>query len=257
MFYVPFAGGDLTFTIEVPNDLYEVYTNQDSKQSIKTGWSAKINLIIWDRLNLPCCFSFKRARYRQQDIISSGICKQKKCRATLETTLPHCTNNLNVTIQEYKPRIKHDSKIKRRVLPEIKSELVDKLQQKSAYALRSELADRTMKESCSEPAHLPSLNALRIIKSRSQCPIEQQNPVIALHELKSIFINCIQDIGYDPFFVFYATDTQKAWYKEETSNKRAVVSIDASGIGVQSPTDNKKYILLYVICAHGNNIFFF
>lgn len=53
---------------------------------------------------------------------------------------------MTVNIKEYVPNIFHDANMKRRVLPVDKKELGDKLKEKSAFALRSELADGILTE---------------------------------------------------------------------------------------------------------------
>lgn len=133
-----------------------------------------------------------------------------------------------------------------------KSKMAAKLQQKTAYALQSEIADEILTDENCVAAHLPSLNALRLINSRSQCSGNEPNAVVSLYESRKIHIDCIQKIDYFPFGVSYSTPSQRAWYKKEFEyNKRSTISIDASGVGVRSPTDFKKCIYLYIIIAQG------
>lgn len=129
--------------------------------------------------------------------------------------------------------------------------LAKQLKQKSAYALHSEMADGCMDLGDPEPAHLATLNAMRIAKCRSQSEDSSKHAVLALYDMKQRKPSCIQNIGLNPFHVYYSTDAQRAWYKHETSRKRTVVSIDATGLGLLPPLHDKTYIFLYVICAHG------
>lgn len=231
--------------------VFQLYTSAQNRTEVEEGWTDKLVEIIWEARHLPCCFAFKRARHRTTDIICEGYCSQKDCHVKITATLPHRSDNLLVLIENFDKSLIHDPKIKRRIDLKKKMDLICKLKQSSAYSVESELADAAMSNNCPMPAHVPSKNALRIIKSRSQCPSDH-NAILAIENLRNVYPNCIQNSGSNPFFVFYSTDLQKAWYKSEAGRKRLVISIDASGIGVRSPTSNTKYIFLYVICAHGN-----
>lgn len=65
----------------------------------------------------------------------------------------------------------------------------------------------------------------------------------------------IQEIGLDPFYVFFCTDLQSRWYNTEFTRNRAVIAIDATGMGFRKlKSSNPKPTLLYTICARGNMI---
>lgn len=202
---------------------------------------------------MPCCLSFRRVKYRALDIkTSDGYCRQKNCTIRITSILPHHSNKITVTVTNYRPNVVHDDNLKRRNLPCDRGALLDKLQNKSAYAFRSELADDVLTDEHFNSAQLSTLNAYRIIKSRAQSLTIKENAVLSLYELRNIHLNCIQKIDLYPFAVHYSTPSQKSWYKNEFGKKkRSSISIDASGINVESPTVLKKYIFLYVICAHG------
>lgn len=138
------------------------------------------------------------------------------------------------------------------MLPSEKLKMAGKLQQKTAYALQSEIANEILTDEHCVAAHLPSLNALRLINSRRQCPENEPNAVVSLYELRKIHIDCIQKIDYFPFGVSYSTPSQRAWYKKEFGyKKRSTISVDASGVGIRSPTEFRKCIYLYIITAQG------
>lgn len=254
-FYSIFIGGAYEFMHNVGRDFYTIYQNQEGKKVVREGWSAKLSLIIWQKLHLPCCLSFRRAKYRSEDIYASGgICRQKNCAVKITAALPHHSNNMTITIEEYVPNIFHDANMKRRILPCDKKKLADKLKEKSAFALRSELADGILTEKDGNSADIPTLNALRGIKCKAKSPANKQNAVLALYDLRNVHLNCIQKIDLYPFGVQYATPSQTAWYKNEFRNKkRSTVSFDASGFGLDSPTNFRKYIFLYVAVAHGRS----
>lgn len=141
--------------------------------------------------------------------------------------------------RNYESSVFHDPKKKRRLQPEQKEELKKQLRGKSAFALRNELAGAMQNENSPERADLPNLNTLHLIKSRDQCS-EGRNAFEALDELKNVHVNSIHKIGYDPFFVIYETPTQTEYYAKERLKRRTIISVDASGPGVKSPTSNPK-----------------
>lgn len=100
--------------------------------------------------------------------------------------------------------------------------------------------------------YLHTLNAIRVHKCNEQCPGDNQNAVLSLYDLRDIHINCIQRIDLFPFATHYSTPSQMSWFKNEFGKgKRCIISIDASGIGLQPPIKFKKCILLYVMGAQG------
>lgn len=67
--------------------------------------------------------------------------------------------------------------------------------------------------------------------------------------MKDRFVNSIQNIGLDPFHVFFETVSQRAWYKKKAERTGATISIDATVPGLQSP--NKNNTFFYLMSAHG------
>lgn len=204
-------------------------------------------------MHLSCCLGFRRVKYRKDNIVTTdGYCRQPNCTITIMSTLPHNSNKLTVTIKNYLPNIFHDDKLKRRILPADKHILIAKLKDKSALAVQSELANEALTEEHCNAAHIPTLNACRVHKCNDQCPGDNQNAVLSLFELRDIHINCIQRIDLFPFATQYSTPSQKSWFQNEFGKEtRCIISIDASGIGLQPPIKFKKCILLYVMGAKG------
>lgn len=129
--------------------------------------------------------------------------------------------------------------MKRKILSAEKDHYEALLKGRSAFEARSELADALMEPHDKEPPTLPSANALRLIKHRSDAP--KQNAVMALVDLKKEHPTSIGAIGLDPFFVHYSTELQRACYKVECSRKKPTISIDATGPGM-----NNDKIYVYV-----------
>lgn len=217
-----------------------------------TGWTAKLFKLCYENLHLPCVWSFHRANWRQNDIICQGNCSQNRCNATIQSILPHRTNSLEITIENYKSTVGHDAKKKRRLLPDEIEELKENLRGKSALALRNAMAASMQDKNLPERPDIPTLNSMHLIKSRDQCSAGL-NAFEELDELKNIHVNSIHKIGYDPFFVIYETPAQSEYYAKDRLKGRTVVSIDATGPGVKSPTSNPKCIYLYAIVLQGNS----
>lgn len=250
-----FLGGDYQFTVGVEHDFFKIFLNQDGRRVVKEGWTFKLNSVIQEKLHLPCILGYRRAKYRAEDIATSdGYCREKLCLIKISSNLPHHSNKLTVIVENYDPEIIHDVK-PRRILRDQKAQLIENLKGQSAYAVRNQLAEELLTEEHCNPGEIPTLNALRVLKSRSQTPANKQNAVISLYDLRNIHLNSIQRIELYPFAAQYSLPSQISWYKNEfRGKKRSTISLDASGFGLVSPTDLKKYIFLYVICAHGKHL---
>lgn len=208
---------------------------------------------IRDKVDLPCTIAFRRAKYRSDEIrVSGGYCREKKCTIEVSSSLPHSSNQLSIVFENYNKEIIHDTKFQEQIAPELKEKIKRKLQGRTAFAVQTELADEIIKDENSHPGIVPTLNAISVIKCKSQTDSNKQNAVLSLYDLQSKHPNCIQRIDLYPFATQYSTPAQVSWYKNEfRGKKRSTISIDATGVGLVSPTDLKKYIFLYVICAHG------
>lgn len=247
------TGGDYSFVITVKPNFFEVYRTNEGECAIKEGWTYKLRKAISDNINLPCSIAFRRAKYRAEEIrVSGGYCRQTKCSLQVTCFLPHSSNQLTIEFENYNMDIIHDTRHQERIEPERKKEITRKLQGRSAYAVRSELADEIITNENDNAGRVPSLNALRLVKFKSQTNADEQNAVLSLNDLRLKHLNCIQRIDLYPFATQYSTPAQVSWYKNEfKGKKRSTVSVDATGVGLISPTNLKTYILLYAICAHG------
>lgn len=172
-------------------------------------------------MHLPCCIAFKRIKYRAEDICTSdGYCRQKNCAVKITSNLPHRSNKLTIFIENYKPNVVHGTIFTPKILAGEKEVLLKKLEGKSAYALRSELADEVLTDEHCDPGRVPTLKALRVMKSKNQTPGNNQNAVLSLYDLQNVHINCIQKIDLFPFAVHYSTPSQQSWYTNEFSGKK-------------------------------------
>lgn len=245
------TGGDIELSLPLTKTIFEVHF-QNGRTVLKSGWTAKLVEFIWDKLHIACCFSFQRGRYRTKDIIAEGRCSQSTCSTTITIVQVHNCRQLEVSINNYKANVYHDPDKKRRMLPVEKKDFAEKLKHRSASAVRNEILDAAMNvENCPEPAHVYGLNAARIVKCRENLAGRSGDAIQSLYDMKNEFVNCIQHIGLDPFYVMFETVAQRTYYKREVERKRSIISIDATGLGLMSPNRNKTYIFLYLISCHG------
>lgn len=226
------------------------------RKNILPGWSAKVNEAVWNTSRLPCVWSFKQAIWRMRDVRVDGHCIV--CKALFNAIWAHGAAEMNVQVTNYRSDIAHDPKKKRRYRKLCDMDkVVDKLKDKSAYVVRTELADKKMEVGDSEPPQLPSNNALRIIKHNENVknlPKEQKsNAASRIMSLEEEFPDCIKKVGMKPFFVMYSTPMQEAWYEVESRVEDPVIIFDASGFGLLS--SEKKAILMYQMMAAGRTKF--
>lgn len=211
--------------------------------------------VIRENVDLPCSIAFRRAKYLAEEIcVSGGYCREKKCTIQVVSSLLHSSNQLAIDFENYNTEVIHNTRFQEKIAPEQKEVIKKKLQGRTAYAVRSELADEILTDGNSNrnPGRLPTLNAISVIKCKSQTISDRQHAILSLYDLRSKHLNCIQRIDFCPFATQYSTPAQVSWYKNEfRGKKRSTVSIDATGVGLLSPTDLKTCIYLYVICAHG------
>lgn len=248
-----FAGGDYTFETTVKATDFVIYKDSSNKYAVKEGWSWKLRKFISKQLNIPCTLSFRRTKYRASDILfTGGKCREKLCPLEVTASLPHSTNKLTVTLEKYDVNIEHDTVFLEKISPEDKGDILEKLKGKSAYAIHNELAADILEDENSNPGSVPTKNALRVMHCKEQISGRNQNAVVSMNNLRFKHFDCIQRIDFYPFATQYSTPAQRAFYQNEfKGNKRSVISIDATGLSLTSPTDLKRYIFLYVICAHG------
>lgn len=247
------TGQTIKFDLHMDRAVFEIIRRKDTRgklaKYVKLGWSDHLTDAIWDSRRLPCSWSFKHATPKGENVKINGHCVD--CKAEFAAAFRTEEQKLVVKIEGFK-NIEHKSK--RRTTHQRKVEIAHMLKGSSAFKVRSELADKLMTASDIEPAHLPSQNALRKIKSKQEKSLDK-DPRKALQIMKrNDYREQIHHIGFDPFFVFYWTKLQKEWFRAEFKHKRCSISIDATGMGFKKiDTVEPKYTFLYVICAKGKH----
>lgn len=149
---------------------------------------------------------------------------------------------------------------KRRLRFENRQQAAELLKTDPAYAVRSQIADKLMKEDDVVPGHLSTANTYRKVRAETQKKdLPHEHPVLSIQLMKksSEFSGCIGRIGLDPFFVIYATHLQTEWYFAEFRGRRCIISVDATGLGLLSPnTIANRAVFLYTAVAHGMHTLF-
>ncbi|KAF0728916.1 Uncharacterized protein FWK35_00028412, partial [Aphis craccivora] len=135
------------------------------------------------------------------------------------------------------------------------NQLVD-LNHTASFIRRNE-ASRLMNFGDKEPSHLPSLNALRVLKSKSiKKEQEHDDSILSLSILKNDipYSTIIRDIGYDRFFVHYWSTVQmNAYRKYAKQSKTPLISIDATGGLVRKPSISRSSYAHMLSERHDNN----
>lgn len=243
--------------IKLKKSIFKIRSKVDKRNKnvkyAKRGWSDKLNAIIWEKFRLPCAWKFIRSRVRVLDIAVVAECKE--CDAQVDAVYEFASSTLHINIQRYR-KIPHTKK--RYISRGVRKKYCKMLENSSAYAVKSRIANQLMKAGDFVPAHLPTANGLRKMKCSDQ-ESDGSDPIDGLRNMKlGRYRDDIQNIGLDPFFVYYSTSLQREWYNTEFKRRHANISIDAPGLGLSRlNTTLSQGLLLYVITAFGRFIYKF
>ncbi|KAJ8893411.1 hypothetical protein PR048_006002 [Dryococelus australis] len=128
----------------------------------------------------------------------------------------------------------------------------------STCTVRREEARRSMHLGDNEPSHIPTLNALRLAKSRElKSRRVDDDPILGVGKLKysAEYYSSIREIALDPFHVYYWTPAQLCVYQEYCKNHPfSTVASDATGgitAKLKRPFGNVPGVLyLYSVAVH-------
>lgn len=160
------------------------------------------------------------------------------------------------------------SKTKRQLRGAVKDEYLESMirDKKTASAVRTKEASRIMDHGDAEPSHLPSLNSLRVAKSKAVISeLAHDDAVTSLHIAKftTPYQASIHNIGLNKFFVHYWSPNQINVYRQyHKLSDNPTLAIDATGGLVRKlrqPFGNKSgHLFLYQTVAVGdeNNLQF-
>lgn len=111
---------------------------------------------------------------------------------------------------------------------EIRTKMTQDLKHKSALAVRSQIVNERIPDNKKLSSKLnpmvPTLNAIRLFKNRENKVLADPMDVLLYwkdHELENI----ITGVGHSPFYVFFQTLLQLAWYIAE-SKKGPLTHLD-------------------------------
>lgn len=188
---------------------------------------------------MPCCLTFKRAQVKTNsfpfiNIVGHCTSCNSNFRGFIE--LEPRENARAVFKCFYSGDFKNcNTKDKRRMIGKTKLSAYDEVCKRNASATlyRNVAAAKIMKFGDPEPSHLPTLNALRIMKCKDRKKdYIHDNPIIAINVMMHSpqFKETIRALGYEPFYVYYWMLSQIQVYntycKEQNYTK---ICIDATG----------------------------
>lgn len=131
---------------------------------MKSGWSASLNEMVWEKFKSDCSWSFKRADVVSNEVTVIGSCSFKTCDANIRVETFENLQTMTIKINNFDSKIVHAGN-KRRVQ---KVEIDKMLENTSAAKVHSKLVKQIMSAGDVEPAHIPTKNSLRIRKQRNQ-----------------------------------------------------------------------------------------
>ena len=177
-----------------------------------------------------------------------------------EMTEPHQEGPIQITFT-YKGNFKKCRGGKRKLNRDQRdtySHLMLKEKQSASRVQKVEAARLMKVGDKGEPASLPTLNTLRIIKCRDKkSQHSHSNPILSIIEMMEHqpYSYIFRDIGYKPFFIHYWSAAQVNAYRIYTrQTKVPAVSIDATGGLIQRmnslPNVPTRAIFLYEIAVH-------
>lgn len=225
------------------------------KLVVKEGWTSKLATFLYQNTNLSCKYEFKHIW-----ILKSGVIETKgncACKSLCEIK---CNKNiLSMNISNIDKTYKHTHKYQMRGT--MKNDFATQVKDSNALVVRNKFINKICPSNSKLEENfipvLPSLNAIRLIKHKSNK--RDESPVDVILDWKnSKYKNIISSVGHSPFYVFYRTTLQLAWYTTEAKkSKRITISIDSTGTIVMPPaksqhmegTNKLKHVFLYSVMA--------
>jgi len=207
-------------------------------------WTPIINEHFFEQTKLACCVKYQRAKiYPEGEFFLKidGVCTF--CKSIFKGCLTNEPNEESRVVIRFTLEglyLQCTTRNKRRIIGEKKEQFLNKMLKQNmsaAYVQRSE-ARETMEYGDPEPSHLPSLNALRVMKYKENKKNHlNEDPILAVLLMKGMcpYNNIIRDIGYDRLFVHYWAAQEVNSYRNYCkNNKIPTISIDATGGIVKS-----------------------
>jgi len=197
---------------------YNCQNNKFSKTNKKSyhileqyQWTNVIHKHFHAHFGIPCAISYKSAKVHpggSMYLKIVGNCSSCESRFTGEIEKEPGENALIVNSCKYQGMYKEcKGKNKRRLIGRKRDDLKNKLKNRKyvCYIQRME-AKEIMHFGEKEPSQIPTLNSLRVLKSKAlQKENLHKDPIISISILKQTnnLNSTIRDIGYDRFFIHY------------------------------------------------------
>lgn len=135
----------------------KTYRKGRVRHVLYSGWTSILSTLVWDKMKLPCCLTWKTGNVRKNDI---GHCTVDGCDTTIECVA--IQKELSFKIENFDANHFHDPDVKRRILHTEESKYQAMLRGRSAFAVHCELAGQliddnesdieTLEDRCSSPA---------------------------------------------------------------------------------------------------------
>lgn len=195
--------------------------------------------VLFQEIQLPCCWGFGRLHTLDGELNVNGICLNSGCECSVSIVTENKRKTIIVYVSNYDKKVAHS---KSRYTTDIndRTKLKQLLKWESAMVVHARLAEEYISSDKIYPAHLPSKEALRKIKTRvkyEDSDIRDKNILMSILKMKhdARYDHTIHKVGADPFFVIFSDPLQGEFVKHETKHDGGVFSIDATGIPIQAP----------------------
>lgn len=226
----------------------EVDNKRKRKGSHKTGVRKYLTLEpgLWTNIfsneiakhdDIPCSWIFKRNKcYLSGDKFLVFEAKCNTCSATLVGLMKNKPEvdepaNIDIKISGINPELHKNQSKKVKLTSKTVKQISS--QNKTATVISRNLLKNSTRMFAEPTTRTVTANSVRCARYRQRMNDKISNcPITALLYLKSsnLFMNCIQRIGFDPFYVSYSTPEQKKLFNEFIRrNKSFKVSCDATG----------------------------
>lgn len=122
------------------------------EKTLKPGWTDVICDVLWRKIKLSCCLSFKKVDVTSNGFKTNGICKE--CNFVC---IVHSSEDFTSLYVQITPGLKnYPHKIKRKVTGTRRAEIATSMNSRTATVVRNEMANNLMEDGDDEPATIPN-----------------------------------------------------------------------------------------------------
>lgn len=229
--------GAETTVIELLHDIFF----DDSANRLKTfhEFNGDLVALLFQEIRKPCCWGFGRLHNNGDELNMNAICPNEGCECGVSVITENDRKTLVVRVTNYKSNVPH-SKSRYTTSETSKAKLIALLKFEAAMTVHATLANDYIASDHIYPAHLPSKEALRKIKSKAKqrdSQIRDQNANLSIQKMKHepAYNDIIHRIGADRFFVIWSVPLQKESIQDDLKHHSGIFAIDATGISIQPP----------------------